>query len=206
MTQSKKAPPGQALELEVLKLLEGAGFRAHRNARVANPRQTDILAQGNDLTLLVEVKDRKRIVDISDIDSLRSRLNRTTPEVIGVIFTTSAISRPAIKEIESNRTRVVLVFVASEYELLRASKARLLNLITKKRSELLVNGRAWFRAGEGGEYLGIALPRSNMEFVAGQRASSYFCSKTDFAHATFSTAIPDTGGSNPGGDGVRLSL
>jgi hypothetical protein len=206
VTQSKKAPPGQALELEVLKLLEGAGFRAHRNARVANPRQTDILAQGNDLTLLVEVKDRKRIVDISDIDSLRSRLNRTTPEVIGVIFTTSAISRPAIKEIESNRTRVVLVFVASEYELLRASKARLLNLITKKRSELLVNGRAWFRAGEGGEYLGIALPRSNMEFVAGQRASSYFCSKTDFAHATFSTAIPDAGGSNPGGDGVRLSL
>jgi hypothetical protein len=206
VTRSKKTPPGKALEIEVLKLLEGAGFRAHPNARVAKPRQTDILAQGNDLTLLVEVKDRNRVLDIGDIDSLRSRLSRTIPEVIGVLFTTSAISRPALKEIENDRTRVVLVFVASEIELLRAGKARVLNLITKKRSELLVNGRAWFRTGEGGEYLDTPLPRSTMEFVAGPCASSYFCSKTDFAHATFSTAIPDTGGSNPGGDGVRLSL
>jgi hypothetical protein len=181
-------------------------LRSGPNARVAKPRQTDILAQGNDLTLLVEVKDRNRVLDIGDIDSLRSRLSRTIPEVIGVLFTTSAISRPALKEIENDRTRVVLVFVASEIELLRAGKARVLNLITKKRSELLVNGRAWFRTGEGGEYLDTPLPRSTMEFVAGPRASSYFCSKTDFAHATFSTAIPDTGGSNPGRDGVRLSL
>src|SRR5271156_4975034 len=112
--RSKKTPPGKALEIEVLKLLEGAGFRAHPNARVAKPRQTDILAQGNDLTLLVEVKDRKRGLDVGDIDSLRSRLRRTTPDVVGVLFTTSAISRPAIKEIESDRTRAVLVFVDTE--------------------------------------------------------------------------------------------
>lgn len=206
MKRSKKAPAGQALELEVLKLLEGAGFRATRNARIAKPRQTDLLAQGNDMTLLVEVKDRKRVLDINDIDSLRSRLNRTTPDVIGVFFTTSSISKTAIKEIENDRTRIVLVFDASEIELLRAGKARLLNLIAKKRGELLVNGRAWFRSGEGGEYLHVPLPKSTVEFVAGQSTSSYFCSKTDFAHSTFSTAIPDTSGSNPAGDGVRLSL
>jgi hypothetical protein len=206
VTRSKKAPPGQALELEVLELLKGAGFRAHRNARVAMPRQTDILARGNDMTLLVEVKDRKHSLDTNDIDSLRSRLNRTTPDVIGVFFTTSSISRPAIKEIENNRASQILIFVGSELDLLRAGKARLLNLIAKKRSELLVNGRAWFRTGEGGEYLHVPLPKSTMEFVAGRRASSYFCSKTDFAHATFSTEIPDTSGSNPGGDGVRLNL
>jgi Holliday junction resolvase-like predicted endonuclease len=201
VTRSKKAPPGQALELEVLELLKGAGFRAHRNARVAKPRQTDILARGNDMTLLVEVKDRKHSLDTNDIDSLRSRLNRTTPDVIGVFFTTSSISRPAIKEIESNRASQILIFVGSELDLLRAGKARLLNLIAKKRSELLVNGRAWFRTGEGGDYLHVPLPKSTMEFVAGQSTSSYFCSKTDFAHSTFSTAIPDTSGSNPGGDG-----
>jgi Restriction endonuclease len=206
VTRSKKAPPGKALEIEVLELLKGAGFRAHRNARVAKPRQTDILARGNDMTLLVEVKDRKRSLDINDIDSLRSRLNRTTPEVIGVFFTQSSISRPAIKEIESNRASQILIFVSSELDLLRAGKARLLNLIEKKRSELLVSGRAWFRTGEGGEYLHVPLPKSTMEFVAGQSTSSYFCSKADFAHSTFSTAIPDTSGSNPGGDGVRLSL
>jgi hypothetical protein len=203
---SKKPPPGQALELEVLELFKSAGFRAHRNSRVARPRQTDILAQGHDMTLLVEVKNRKRVLNSDDIDSLRSRLNRTTPDVVGVFFTMSAISRPAIKEIESNRASQILVFGGFELELLRAGNGRLLNLIAKKRNELLVNGRAWFRTGEGGEYLDVPLPKSTMEFVAGQSASSYFCSKTGFAHSTFSTEIPDTSGRNPGGDGVRLCL
>lgn len=207
MTQSKRAsPPGQALELEVLRLLEGAGFRALRNSRVARPRQTDILAEGNDLTLLIEAKDRKRVVDVGDVDDLRARLGRTTQDVIGIIFTTSAISGPAIKEIESDRTREILVFVAAEIELLRESKARLLNLITKKRSELRANGRVWFRTGVDGEYLHVSLPRSTMEFVAAQRTSSHFCSRTGFAHATFSMQIPDTGWGNPGSDGVQLSL
>jgi hypothetical protein len=203
---SRKPPPGLALEREVVQLLEGAGFRAHPNARVARPRQTDILAQGNDLTLLVECKDRKRVLNSDDIDSLRSRLNRTTPDVIGVFFTESDISRPAIKEIENDRTRVVLVFIASEIELLRKGKALLLNLISKKRRELLVNGRAWFRTGECGEYLNVPLPKSTMEFVTVEPASGYFCSKTGFAHSAFSTEMPDTSGRNPGGDGVRLCL
>jgi hypothetical protein len=207
VTRSKKAPPpGEALELEVLNLLRGAGFRAHRNSRTAKPRQTDILAQGNDLTLLVEVKDRKRVVDVSDIDGLRARLGRTTPDVIGMIVTTSSISQPAIKEIESDRTREILVFVSSEIELLRKSKARLLNLINKKRGELRLNGRVWFRKGVGGEYLGVELPRSTMEFVANQDASTYFCSRTEFAHAALSMEIPDTGWSISGGDGIRLLL
>jgi len=128
VTRARKAT-GQALELEVLKLFRDAGFRAERNSRIAKPRQTDILAQGHGLTLLIEVKDRKRVVDVNDIDGLRVRLGRTTSDVIGIILTTSAISRSASKEIASDRTREILVFVASEIDLLRASKARLLNLI-----------------------------------------------------------------------------
>jgi hypothetical protein len=203
---SKKPPPGQALELEVLELFKSAGFRAHRNPRIARPRQTDILAQGHGMSLLVECKYRKKSLDINDIDSLRSRLNRTAPDVIGVFFTTSAISRSAIKEIESNRASQILVFDGFELELLRAGNARVLNLIAKKRSELLVNGRAWFRTGEGGEYLNVPLPKSTMEFVVDQESSSFFGSKTGFAHSTFSTEMPDTSGRNPGGDGVRLCL
>jgi hypothetical protein len=204
MSTAKKLPPGQALELEVLELLRSAGFRAEHNSKAARPRQTDVLAQGHGLTLLVEVKDRKKVVDVSDIDNLRLRLGRITPDVIGIIFTSSTIAKSAVKEIESDRTREVLVLVGFEVSLVRARKARLLNLINKKRSELRSNGRAWFRTGEGGDYLGVALPRTSMEFTAGDESSPYFCSKTDFAHAAFSMEIPDT--SRGYGDGVRLSL
>jgi hypothetical protein len=200
----KPLPPGQARELEVLELLRGAGFRADPNSKAARPRQTDILAEGHDLTLLVEVKDRKRAVDVNDIDGVRARLIRTTPDVIGIIFATSTITRNAVKEIETDRTREVLVFVRYEIELIRAGKARLLNLISKKRSELRNNGRAWFRTGEGGEYLGVALPRSTMTFAGGRGSASYISSRTGFAHSAFSMEIPDT--SRGYGEGVRLTL
>jgi Holliday junction resolvase len=206
MPTANKAAPGRAFEFEVLKLLQGAGFRAEHNSKAARPRQTDIHAQGHHLTLLVEVKDRKRPVDVGDIDSLRARLGRTTNDVIGVIFTMSDISVPAIKLVESDRTREILVFVASELELLRASKARLLNLIVKKRRELRGNGRAWFRKGAGGEYLEVPLPALTMEFVIGGNSSSTFRSATDFAHAAVVRSIPHTAWGAPGGEGVRLVL
>jgi hypothetical protein len=205
-TKPKGLAPGKALEMEVLDLLRAAGFRTHYNAGAAKPRQTDIVAQGNDLHLLVEVKDRKRAVDIGDIDSLRSRLERTTRDVIGLIFTTASITRGAIKEIENDRTRETLVFVSTEMELLRACKARLLNLIAKKRSELRINGHAWFRRCEEGEYLNVVLPKSTLEFIANSPETGYFSSKTNFAHAALALDIPDTGWGNSGGEGVRLGL
>lgn len=198
--------PGKALELEVLQLLRNNGFRAHLDAEAARPRQTDIVAHGKGINLLIEVKDRKRSVDVGDIDSLRARLSRTTPDVIGVIFTTSSITDGAIKEIESDRTRETLVFVATEMTLLREQKARLSNLISKKRSELRINGRAWFRTSADGDYLGVALPKPNIDFKHDAGATGYFCSKTGFAHSAFALEIPDTGWGIPDGEGVRLSL
>ena len=129
-----------------------------------------------------------------------------TSEVIGIIFTTGSISKRAVKEIESDRTREVLVFLCGEIELLRAHKARLSNLIVKKRSELRLKGRVWFRTGVGGEYLGVVLPKPTIEYMYESKGSGYFCSKTEFAHAVSSLDIPDTGWSSPGGEGVRLNL
>jgi hypothetical protein len=197
----QNVPPGRDLELEVQDLLRGSGFRAKVDARPATPRQTDVFAEGNGLTLLVECKDRQRVVDISDIDSLRSRLDRTTSDMIGVIVTSSSISRAAIKEIENDRSREIHVINGFELGLIRSSKARLLNLITKKRNELRVYGRVWFRKDEGGDYLHVLLPRPTMEFVVDQRISGYFGVKTGFAHSGFSNEIVD-----PMHDGVSLTL
>jgi hypothetical protein len=208
VTRPKTKVPqrGKALEFEVVELFRKCGFRAHHDSDAAKPRQTDIVAQGQGQALLIEVKDRKRAVDVGDIDSLRARLARTTPDVVGMIFTTSSITKGAIKEIESDRTREVIVFVSNEIELLRAATARLPNLIAKKRSELRLNGRAWFRTGDGGEYLNVALPKSSVDFTRDSNSTGYFCSATGFAHSAFSLDIPDTGWGIPGGEGVRLCL
>jgi hypothetical protein len=204
--RARGLPPGRALELEVLELLRNNGFRVHLDAKAARPRQTDIVALGKEMNLLIEVKDRQRSVDVNDIDSLRARLSRTTPDVIGMIFTTSSITAGAVKLIESDRTRETLVFVGNEMTLLREQKARLSNLISKKRTELRINGRAWFRTSADGDYLDVALPKTNISFRCDDRTGGYFCSNTVFAHAAFALEIPDTGWGIPDGEGVRLHL
>jgi len=195
---------GRALELEVQELLRRGGFQPHDNPSIARPRQTDLAAQGQGLHLLIEVKDRKRAVEVGDIDSLRVRLARTAPDFIGVIFTSGLITKGAIKAIETDRTREVLVLVGAELELLRADQVRLFNLFSKKRSELRLNGRAWFRSGPAGDYLGVDLPKQTLEYVYASKAGGYFCSRTDFAHAAFSLEMPDTGRGES--EGVRLHL
>jgi Holliday junction resolvase len=72
------AARGREFEAEVAKFLHAAGFDVTMNAKAAKPRQTDLFAKGDNLDLLVEVKNQKRDLDVSDIDALRSRLRAVT--------------------------------------------------------------------------------------------------------------------------------
>jgi hypothetical protein len=199
-------PAGQQRERDIVELLRTSGFRAQANSGAAKPRQTDVYAQGSDLDLLVEVKDRKRRIDVSDIDSLRARLHRTTADVVGAIFSTSALTRTAIKEIEADRSREIIVFVEAEIERLLSGKARLSNLIARKREELRIHGRVWVQGDATGQYVDARLPKSTLKFLSGSTTGNYFYSRTDFAHALLTMSVPDSGWGNPGGEGARLSL
>src|SRR5580693_9176590 len=87
-----------------------AGFEVHTNPQIAKPRQTDLVAcrAGNDY--LVEAKFRQAIIDIADVDALRSRLGRTPSDIVGCIFSLSDYSAEAIKNVEEDRTREILLF------------------------------------------------------------------------------------------------
>jgi HJR/Mrr/RecB family endonuclease len=111
---------GREFEAEVAQFLRAAGFEVTPNAKTAKPRQTDLFAKGDNFDLLVEVKNQKRDLDVSDIESLRSRSGRTPSDIVGAIFTTSGLTKNATAEIEKDRTRSVLAFVKEEIEHLRA--------------------------------------------------------------------------------------
>jgi len=100
------AARGREFEAEVADFLRSAGFDVTPNAKTAKPRQTDLFAKDDNLDLLVETKNQKRNVGVNDIDSLRSRLGRTTSDIVGAIFTTSGLTKGAIEEIEKDRTRL----------------------------------------------------------------------------------------------------
>lgn len=199
MRPIKKLPPGRGFEIEIAQLLRAGGFRVTSNAGAARPRQTDIYARALGIDLLVEVKDKKRKVDVADIDDLRARLCRTAADVVGAIFTMSLITRGALRAIESDRTREIVVFTKDEIEQVRTGSAYLRNLIERKRSELRVQGRAWFGALQRREFSDVQLPRTAVEFRHRREVKPYFVSKTGFAHASYSLNIPDPGWGNTGG-------
>jgi hypothetical protein len=205
MRKSKPDSTGRCFEEEVEGLLRSAGFRVQPNAGAARPRQTDLYATGHGMDLLVEVKDRKRKVDINDVDGLRSRLGRTAADIIGVIVTTSEVSSGALREIEADRTREILVLAPNEVELLRQHRADLLVLIQRKRHELRSRGRAWIGPVVGREHLGVRLPRSPIRFQCKEK-KPYFASKGGHVHMAFAMEIPDPGWGTSGGNGVVLSL
>jgi hypothetical protein len=197
---------GRDVESEVAALLRGAGLRVEVDVAAARPRQTDLYARGEGLDLLVEVKARKRKIDVSDVDALRSRLRRTTEDVVGAIFTTSGLTSGAIAEIESDRTREVLVFVKEEIELLRSAPEKLLELIASKRHKLRVRGTAWFGLESSSEFLGVKLPLGNVEFRLGKTVGPYFASRAETWSACYTLQIPDSGWGIASGEGALLPL
>jgi hypothetical protein len=77
------------------------GYETERNSAVASPRQTDLLARKNSARYLIESKWQRDAIDINDLDSLRSRLDRAPTGTIGCFFAMSPFSQSAIDEIRS---------------------------------------------------------------------------------------------------------
>lgn len=99
---------GNELEAKIARYLRSSGFEVTVDAKAARPRQTDLFARNEDVDLLIEVKNRRRKIDVGDVDALRSRLNRVTSDIVGVIFATSDLTRGAIEAIETDRRREIL--------------------------------------------------------------------------------------------------
>lgn len=198
-------PKWRNFEDEVSQLFELAGFSVDKNSGVAKPRQTDLYASDNHDHFLVEVKDRAKRIDINDIDSLRARLNRTAPEVVGIIITTGLLTKGAKSAIEQDRSRHILAFDGGETKLLRSRRKNLRALIEQKRTALR-SGRLWTATPSNSVYLNVALPKKSVVFKVGTTELPYFETKTGFDRASLALRIPDSGWGSPSGEGARLNI
>jgi hypothetical protein len=167
---------GAKFEAQIAELLRAAGFRVEENPGAARPRQTDLYARADGIDLLVEVKNRKRKVDISDVDSLRSRLGRTTADVVGAIFTNSGLTSEATRAVVSDRTREILVFVRDEIDLIRARGLNFNELLKRKRDELRIQGRLWIGTSLDTDFVRVKLPVGVAKFRIDKSLDSLFVS------------------------------
>jgi hypothetical protein len=132
---------GPAFEKVLGERLTADGFTVHFNPKTARPRQTDLLAIHESEHFLIEAKWRKRSIDVADVDSLRMRLNRLPSDIVGCIFNMSDYGSGAIEQVESDRTREILLFNAAEINSIFADRLDVHELIRRKRETLRIEGQ-----------------------------------------------------------------
>src|SRR5574341_583088 len=105
---------GRKFEEFLEALFKQEGFDVSRNPKVAKPRQTDLFAVYDQLSILIEAKWQQKEIDVSDIDDIRGRLGRVASDIVGAIFSMSDFRDTAIREVEADRRREILLFSAFE--------------------------------------------------------------------------------------------
>lgn len=202
-----KASRGKRLEKLLGSFLKTNGFKVNFNPKSAKPRQSDLFARFEENSILIEVKWQRRKVDVSDIDSMRSRLERSPGDIIGAIFSMSGFSKTASQEVERYRSREIILFTPFEIVSLFNHEIDVHKLIEMKREFLRSDGIVWFYEGQGRIKTSHKLEKNDKLFV---KRDKFFISiasnSSDMSDSLFARTIPDTNWGNYGDYSALLRL
>lgn len=121
--------------------LELAQYRVSPGAGAACPRQTDLVARLADDRYLIEVKHQARPADIDVVESLRARLQRTGPRMIGVVIGRSGFTATALRDTEEHRAGPVLLIGGEDIDRVAADPDHLRDLLEQQYEDLVTHGR-----------------------------------------------------------------
>jgi hypothetical protein len=139
---------GKQFESLLGDLLELEGCRVWRNPRSAIPRQTDLVIELDQFALLVEAKWKNKKIDIADLDNLRSRLRRGTPELWGCLFSMSEYNPKLLADLVEHRTPPIILFNAFEIRSLFSGRSSIKSLIQQKITNFRIHAKLWFSDAE----------------------------------------------------------
>lgn len=107
---------GYRFEDFVAKVLRQDHFSVVSNAGVSRPRQVDALAVRGELIYLVETKWRRSKANVNDVDSLATRLQSTSPTVVGLLVSYSGFTSEAVARTEQLAQRPIALVTGEELE------------------------------------------------------------------------------------------
>jgi hypothetical protein len=132
-------------------LVQVEGYKISLNSTSAKPRQIDFAITGDLGHFVAEAKWKKNVIDVGDIDSLRSRVRRSVPGTWGIFFSMSDYSKTAINDLARDKALPIVLFNAAEINLLFNGKLSFTDVLQKKQSDLR-NGRLSFLKPEAGRH------------------------------------------------------
>ncbi|MFJ8785757.1 hypothetical protein [Streptomyces sp. NPDC102476] len=203
---------GYQLEMLLERLFRRAHFRVDRNAAVAKPRQTDLVARYGDTWYLIEAKWHNEPADIDVFDSVRSRMERAaSSSVIGVIISVNGFTGSAVEDLRVRRDRgPILLFGEDELTQVLSTPRSLVNLLHVKREELITHGRVHLAAAPKPRRRrrpATDLPGAESRLLGvDQQPLPYVTSGGGFGEFTFVQELPDVDWAFGSGSGVSLDV
>ena len=131
---------GYGLEVLVAHVFRRAHFRVELDPGTAKPRQTDVVAEGGGHVFLIETKWTAKPLSVAEIDSLKARLDNTHSGVIGVLVSINGFTSTAIKGVETQRDRQILLIDGKDLEVACKHGADLRRILRNKQDALLLDG------------------------------------------------------------------
>lgn len=203
---------GRAFEHLVEHVFQQAHFAVRRNPGAAAPRQTDLFASFEDYDYLIEVKWQQSPVDVADIDSLRSRLDRTPSHVIGVFVSMSGFTETALQVVQNRHLRMLLLLDSTDIRTVVDEPWRLWPLLRRKRHHFLVEGKVLLAIADHPWRVHhpldrTSLPLSDVVLRDRQgRAMPWVVSAGGFGGFVFVQELPDVDWTTAQGSGIGFDL
>ncbi len=197
---------GRAFEQIVAEIFTRAGFDVVTDSGAAYPRQTDVYASDRRDGYLIEAKWRSDRIGSPEIDDMRSRLGRQPSHVVGVVVTMGGVAERALAEIERDRSQVIVIIDESEVHSLVEGSIDLRRLLSLKRRQLVVHGKASGSPPAG--FVSSARDQREPLHLVAQDGSQlrWVVGSSNYLDSCWALSIPDIDWVTTGGAGVTLDL
>ncbi|MFE5893214.1 restriction endonuclease [Streptomyces sp. NPDC056462] len=203
---------GYQLEVLLEQLFRRAHFRVDRNASVAKPRQTDLVARYGETWYVIEAKWLSGPASVDVFDAVRSRMERAASSaVIGVIISVNGFTDDAVEDLRVRRDRgPILLFGEEELTQVLSTPRSLVNLLQVKREELITHGRVHLAAAPRPRRRrrpATDLPGSEVRLLDRDlQPLRYVTSGGGFGEFVFTEELPDVDWAFGSGSGVSLDV
>ncbi|MET7778108.1 restriction endonuclease [Streptomyces mirabilis] len=204
---------GRKFEQLLERLFQQAHFRVDRDAGIATPRQTDLVARYGDVWYLIEAKWQNAPADVDVFDAVFRRLQRAaSSRVVGVIVSVSGFTDTVIEEAAKCRgEELVLLLGEEELAEVIAAPASVAGLLHRKREDLVTHGRVHLAVGAKPRRRRrrplTDLPASDLRLLDTDLAPlPYVAGDGGFTDLVFVQELPDVDWVPAAGSGVCLDL
>lgn len=201
---------GYDLQAFIGNLFRRAHFTVTPNPGAGGRRQVDLLAKRGDECYLVETKWWTKPLDIDAVDSLRTRLASTPPDVVGLLVSPSGFTKSAVTQVEERADRPILLMRGEELDRIVDWDGDFMATLQQKRNTMLTHAKViWVGSRQPAKRREkkATLPSSLEAIVSkdGSRATWLKCGG-DFGRFVFVPELPEIDWVPGSGHGVTLDV